>query len=440
MGKKRLVSWLFGLLLILLWVPLIQYRLTLHTEEPLEGVFSYTDNPPVSMETWLDGTFQQKFDKFYEEHIGFRNYMFRLNNQLTFSLFGETSAFATVIGKDNVLFQSNYIASLNGQDFVGTAEIRNRLNQLEMVIDTLKSKGIEFMLVIAPGKASIYREYIPESLGNIESDSTNYQVLIREMKGRDIPFLDLRSFFETMKDTASFPLFPRTGTHWSGYGVALAADTMFEMMEKNLGVDLVDYTVGPGYTTHDSMRYTDEDIGDAMNLFWKIPNWDMHYCNVQFGPVQNKVRPKVLSISDSFQQSFWGFYPFWQTLTSEESSVWYYYKEVGWPESGPGFLAPVGTKNLMTEVEGRNMLVILCTEQNVSDLGFGIIEDLYFMYSPVDSSISERYYQIVDQIYNSPDWLNQIKQKAVEIKKPLDVTVRKDAMWVIEDLRKRGNL
>ena len=90
--KKASGDWIknlmFALLILMLIAPWMQASLWLIKEKPLMGAFSATAAPDLSAFTrpdWLSGTFQETFNTQLENHIGFRNSLVRLNNQMDYS-------------------------------------------------------------------------------------------------------------------------------------------------------------------------------------------------------------------------------------------------------------------------------------------------------------------------------------------------------------------
>jgi hypothetical protein len=79
-------------LIALLTLPVFQHGTKLFNIRPLDGDFILSLRPQYTWKTWMNGTFQSQFNNYLEDHIGFRSFFVRLNNQLDFFLFKKANA------------------------------------------------------------------------------------------------------------------------------------------------------------------------------------------------------------------------------------------------------------------------------------------------------------------------------------------------------------
>jgi hypothetical protein len=93
---------------------------------------------------------------------------------------------------------------------------------------------------------------------------------------------------------------PRTGTHWTDYGAFLGAEHIFSEMQRLDGRryrPLLLQSLQPS----DSMRDTDADAGNLLNLACPLPADTVAYPRIAFAPDEPPYfRPRVLVIADSF--------------------------------------------------------------------------------------------------------------------------------------------
>ena len=161
-----------------LLIPLVQHQVNLIEENELSGEYK-KENVKVSvliLNNLRDGSFQNSFDRFWQNEHGFRNWFIRLNNQINYSLFDKANANGTIVCKENVLITEGDIKSYLGHDFVGKLKIDAMLDKAEFISDTLQKRGIPFLFMIAPSKASVYKNQIPSKHFSIyKSDTTNYE-------------------------------------------------------------------------------------------------------------------------------------------------------------------------------------------------------------------------------------------------------------------------
>jgi len=425
---KYILFWIF---IVLLTIPLLQYELKIFPEKDLGGAYIKHKKIPLTVNSWLSADYQRHYNDYFNDNLGFRPFFVKTYNQINKVLFNKISSAGTIIGKNNTLFQTSYIRAINGEDYQGKQILQKKVRKLQTVQKWLKDKNIDIVLVIAPGKASILKKYIPDELLKQNPDTTNYDELVSLLKKTNINYIDLKQYFLQIKDTCRYPLFPRCGTHWSGYGVTLAADTMFKYIEKITNTDLRNFHSEKGEITDKNLRFTDDDIGKALNLIWDIKSDTLYYPNVVFDHRKKYKKLKVLSVGDSFNQSFWGFYPYFSELFDTTTRYWYYNRTVSWPKKYEG--KPTKTLDFKKEIESKDLLILVTTEQNLCQFGFNFIEDLFFCENPNIYSTELEVQRYKSKIITDDKWLQSVKQKALERNISLDSMITLDAIWMVKN-------
>ena len=372
-------------------MPAMQKTFQLFETKPLHGDFVLDKEPTLSTAVWMDGSFQTKFDSYLEQHIGFRPFLVRLNNQLDFSLFRKANAEGVVIGKEDFLYEYDYIRAYTGKDFVGEKIIREKMGRLKFLQEFLKdSLDIDFVLVFEPGKASFYPEYIPDRFLIENKAETNYTSLLEIASETNVNFLDLNQYFLNLKGKTKYPLFPKYGAHWSSFGMLFAVDTLLKTIEQNRNIELID-------VTHDSIIIsqraleTDDDIEKPMNLLFALPSVELAYPVFEFGTKRSLPKPMVLAVADSY---------YWNIFNSRipkhvfaNEAFWYFNAKV-FPDSyeEPQF---VHNLNLQNEIEKQHVIFLMVTERFMYKFDWGFIDDIYQLYTP-----QEMQSPVYDQLSN----------------------------------------
>ena len=117
---------LFSAVVLLMSLPIIQSKLELFEIEPLHGAITKLEEPHFTISSWLDGSYQKKQQDYLNENFGFRDVFVRLHNDLDFRLYNEINAKNVILGKDNYLFEENYILTYKGLDFIGEQKIEKK--------------------------------------------------------------------------------------------------------------------------------------------------------------------------------------------------------------------------------------------------------------------------------------------------------------------------
>jgi hypothetical protein len=97
----------------------------------------------------------------------------------------------------------------------------------------LRKAGIELLVVPVPAKAAVYPEQIVSSQGNSPTrlDETHRE-FYRLLKDQGVTVLDLLPVFLEHRDDKDGLLYCKTDTHWSGRGLAIAAEEIAERVKK----------------------------------------------------------------------------------------------------------------------------------------------------------------------------------------------------------------
>jgi hypothetical protein len=80
-------------------------------DQPLTGVFAAPKTPELSIKNICNGTFQEDYEKYFNYNLAGRPSMTRINNQIMYSLFRSANNREVLIGKDNYLYDPQYITS-----------------------------------------------------------------------------------------------------------------------------------------------------------------------------------------------------------------------------------------------------------------------------------------------------------------------------------------
>ena len=374
---KRLKQLVFAGIIAVLFLPMIQHKFRFCWEKPLYGAYKLSSKPELTKETWFSGKYQEGQDKYIAEHTGFRPDWVRLYNQWNYSLFKKPSAAGIIIGKENYLYEENYIKAYYGIDFLGEEKIQGITRKWKMIQDTLERKGIKLAVVFAPGKASFYPEYIPDKYKRLRKAKTNYEVFKRQFNKHAVTYIDFHDWFESMKKESKYPLFSKTGIHWSAYGQYLVIDSLTKYVSKSCMHNIPHFVLDK-IELSDSTQIDDDDIEKGMNLLFDIPDLRLAYPKFHPNRKSKKGDPKVMVISDSF---YWGLFNANVSHWLFNDGEFWYYNEQIYPDSyKQETLAK--DQDLNKKLEENKVVFIICTDANLSRLGFGFIERAYELYYP----------------------------------------------------------
>lgn len=353
-----------------MFLPFVQSVYPFKEVKSLNGWYEKYNLPEFEINNWISGNFQHDFDKYIQQNFGFRSWLVKLYNEFYFQLFRETKAKNVIIGKEDVLYEKQYLDALYGLDFIGQDSIKLRVDAIERISDVLKNNGVQLVVVLAPGKASFYPEFVPDSYSVLNKKVTNYETYKKELIKSKVNFIDFNQWFRKMKDTSSFRLYPKTGVHWSKYAELIVTDTLIKYLEKTTSKQFPRLLINE-IEKSKGMRDSDDDIEKSMNLFYDIPDFEMTYASYKIQKDSTIEYPKVLVVSDSY---YWGIfnYGFSRDLFSN-GQFWFYNNQI-YPDSydEPLFVQDI---NYREELNSNDVVILLSTDANLYKFPFGFIED-----------------------------------------------------------------
>ena len=360
---------LFGLVLALLLLPWLEQNEHIFEPKPLGGAQPSSENVKFSLAYWRTAKFQEGQEKYISEHFGLRPFMVRFYNEVFDRLFGEYQANGVIVGKHGYLFEEGYLLAASGQDYIGRDSINELVQTLALVQRDLKQSGKELLVCIAPGKGSFFPDKMPDAYRYNGSAGRNYPNFIRELVAEKIPLFDVQDWFLKMKATAPYPLYPKTGIHWSSYGEYLVADSLIKQVSA-LSQKTLPALKLLGIEQDTKPRDRDDDIELGMNLLRDIPDLKMAYPKFEIKPLPaGRKAPKVLVIGDSF---YYGMYN-WGMMQHvfEGGEFWYYNHERLVPGKATTYLKDL--KDYKASVKEFDVVILLLTEANLPRFGFGMM-------------------------------------------------------------------
>lgn len=426
---------ILGMIFAFLFIHMVFNEFNFVRLPPLKGDLYKPTVPVFNSATWFSGTYQKSQEDFSTIFFGLRSLYVRLNNQIDFSVFKKVNAKDVVVGKDNYLYESKYINSYHGKDFMGLDSVKHLVDQMKFVSDGFSKLGKQLIIVFAAGKASYYPEFIPPTNSKI-NDSTNYKFLSAATKQANLNVIDFNKWFIDNKYKSKYPLFPQYGIHWSIYGACIAADSIIKKIEDLRHIDMPNLI----YKDIELKKpiYLDYDAADALNLMNRMRSFKMAYPKINTENRLNKKKPRVLVISDSF---YWGMFNFGISHSFRNDHFWYYNKEVFSKSSLNTFW--VKDLNFDEEINKHDVFIIMATEATLPQIGWGFLDNSESFFkgvkTPVEKKLDfiQRLKDLKIAIKGDNKWMLDIEKKAKTRGVSIDSMLTLDALWTLE--QKKNN-
>ena len=246
--------------------------------------------------------------------------------------------------------------------------------------------------------------------------------------GKDhVNYIDNVEWFKQLKGTVDYPLFPKTGTHWSNIAATYAFDSIMRYMETLGGINMTNVSIGPKYEGR--VREPDDDLEQLFNLALPIKPNRHYYADVTIIPDSTSVKPTLITIGDSY---FWTIsYNYKLKQLFNRCPYWYYNSTIYFD---PDNNSTKGV-NLLQEIFSADYIMLnYCTVQ-LYKLGNGFIENaMALLYDEeTQQPVSQEVINMIQHIYSDKNWLGSVKAKAEKNNISLEKQVALDAKWMIDN-------
>ena len=227
--------------------------------------------PPDVRFSWpavASGEFQKSKANRFNDNFGGREGLIRMTNEVWFRLFRDTSTHASkiAVGQNDSLFEKIYLREYFLQR-VPKQTLAPWVVNLRRLQDFCRKRGMGFVVVLTPSKASIYPEDTPLAWRRwYDPRPRAYVQLLELFRENGISFVDGSALVSAEKSAGrlSAPLFPRGGVHWNSRAAWLAADAVqARFREQNKSLDPIEIMES---TLSDHPEGEDADLLRLMNL------------------------------------------------------------------------------------------------------------------------------------------------------------------------------
>lgn len=423
--KRKYLNRLFVAFICLLLLPFLQGKFGLWDSKKLHGAFSKKniELPEFSDSLWYNGLYQKKFEEYVKESLLEKKDAIRIKSQFEYSLFDKVNVYNQILGKDDWIYSLGFIEKYLGIRKESTQNQAKIKSNLILIRDYLKKKEIPLLYIIAPSKGSLFPNNYPDKYQGVEKQKGDYEFLVETLEELNIDYLDNHKYFNSIKNTAPYLLFARTGIHWSSYGASLVLDTLLPILQKKIPFDIGKADIKKYKKT---MKYKNGEMGTetAMNLLFEISKDStvFPYYNVTKG----EKKPKVITIGDSFYWSVRGLYVL--TKMYSEDSKYFYYMKKSCPNSKESSVS-IDKVNVSKEISSADAVVFITTIGNIYQASYELEEKLPLLSAVKKGKIDAKFNELKRNKKNRKNFQKKADAKGIS----LDSMIYLDAKWIIEN-------
>lgn len=299
---------IFIILMVLLCLPCFQSFTKIFNIKPLSGQFDEVPAPEVSFENYRQGLMQKQLEKYISENYGFREWTIRCYNQYLWDFFKKENVEHVVVGKDGWLFYQHHVDDYYGREMyrwqentdIAYNKYEREIRMMNKLRAILHEYGIEFLMFIAPDKAFVYPEYLPEQTYDTTTINAR-KYYVRRLTETGFPVIDMTEWFIQMRDTASFCIMPSKGAHWN-FSCVYGVDSLLRFMEGLTGDELAHIKIS-NWRKAKHFQNVERDIEESMNLFRRDPigkKFATKEGDIEIIRTPKTKKPNVLFVGNSY--------------------------------------------------------------------------------------------------------------------------------------------
>lgn len=225
--KKRKVSLLASFLLILFVPAITTGWLGVFQNAPSENR-ELASFPDISPKWSAIKMFPARFDAFIADNFGFRSDLIVLHNWVKSELFSTSADDQVVVGSDGWLYL--YLTEQQKKVPISNLKRRQWRIHLEERRDWLREQGIDFVVLVAPNKHTIYPEFLPHHFLPELRESKLNQFLEEVGMRSDLTVVDLAP--RLSREKAHHLLYYKTDTHWNYVGAYFGYQELAKRMSE----------------------------------------------------------------------------------------------------------------------------------------------------------------------------------------------------------------
>jgi hypothetical protein len=225
--------------------------------------------PELFREEGFNVEFTREFDDYYSDNFAFRPNLVTLYAQVNAALFAQSASDQVIVGRDGWLFFTPTLKDYEHMGMMSEDEISRLVKTLAIQQAWLENRGVDFIFTVAPNKASLYGQYMPERY-IVSNARSNAEMLGDALPGSGVNYVNL---FDALSGS-DVQLYHKLDTHWNNTGALTAANMLLSRLKElnpefeYVPFDLAGYTVEMGWHGDlGAMLYPTANLLDAQHAY-----------------------------------------------------------------------------------------------------------------------------------------------------------------------------
>lgn len=314
---------------LVLCLPLAQKTFELFPRMRLANVHISHRMPKLTLESFLSGDFQGRFEKWFLQTHGFWGQLVRLNNQLNYQVFqqidsqyGNGNSF--MVGDRYTLFQTRYLRDFNGDIGPKRLLVKKTVQKMKRLSELLEARGKAMIVLISANKLILYPEIVPARYRTPSPNGPRTIELFKEFADKfELPYFETTPFLQSIAHNYDQPFFAKPAAHWNTVAACEVGRELYSRLSEMLQSPIHEIGCGPEIEVKPRPYGEDHDLADVINV-WNpdIGFSPTPYVKPTLITREGAIRPSVLYVGTSF---VWGLLDVFEPIRAYSEREFFYY-------------------------------------------------------------------------------------------------------------------
>lgn len=222
---------LCALFMLIIIFPMLSNTLGITSSTPEVEKRKLAEKPIFNLKDSSYKNFFSNYENYVNDNFGYRDQLIKLNNFLKVKLLHTSPVDRVILGKKGWMFfnDEGVIDDYRGTNHFTNEELEKIKKNLEERKKWLEGQGIEYYIMVAPNKHTIYSEYLPSNIVKYNQESRLDQLIKYLSKNSEIKIIDVRSAL--LNNKSQYILYRKNDTHWNSMGAFVAYEEVVKTLE-----------------------------------------------------------------------------------------------------------------------------------------------------------------------------------------------------------------
>jgi SGNH hydrolase-like domain, acetyltransferase AlgX len=219
----RLVKLTFLAIFATLLIAPVLYSAVGGGRAELGGVTAQAKRVPLSIETFLKGSFQSQIETRFSRWLAIFALLIKADNQINMTFLSQLSSnpkSKIVLGYQGHLIERGYLSAFNRQRFPKPERLAGLANQIALLHRQLAQRNKTLLLLISTNKPNFSPELVPSwyRVSDPADGQANHEIFLQLLRERGVAPVFSRDLLKAAETETGVPIFAPTGTHWNEFG------------------------------------------------------------------------------------------------------------------------------------------------------------------------------------------------------------------------------